>query len=209
MNAPLHRFEPAGCKTINANGHLIYYVESGAGWRYATLLEKEPETIEWIDSFEPGDTLWDIGANVGIYGVYAGARGIRTLAFEPHFANYQQLCITIALNGLQDRVTPLCLAFAESKSVSQIHLASLDIGTSMSNFGAAVDFRGQPFQSAFRQGMIGYDIDSFIADFGMETPTHMKIDVDGIELAIVKGARKTLASEKLQSVSVELIESDH
>ncbi|MBW8910745.1 MAG: FkbM family methyltransferase [Sphingomonas sp.] len=198
----------AGFKTLNANGHLIHYAEQGAGWRYDTLLDKEPETIAWIDTFQPDDSFWDVGANVGIYSIYAGARGIRTVAFEPHFANYHQFCITIAANGLQDLVTPLCLAFAEGKSIAEMNLASLDIGTSMSNFGAALDFRGQPFEPAFRQGMIGYDIDSFIADFGLDIPTHLKIDVDGIELAIVKGAQRTLASEKLQSVSIELIESD-
>lgn len=208
MNVMAKDFAAAGFKTLNANGHLIHYAEQGAGWRYDTLLDKEPETIAWIDTFQPGETFWDVGANVGIYSIYAGARGIRTVAFEPHFANYHQFCITIAANGLQDLVTPLCLAFAEGKSIAEMNLASLDIGTSMSNFGAALDFRGQPFEPAFRQGMIGYDIDSFIADFGLEIPSHLKIDVDGIELAIVRGAQRTLASGKLQSVSVELIESD-
>ena len=87
-------------------------------------------------------------------------------------------------------------------------IVGLDIGTSMSNFGEALDFRGQPFEAAFRQGMIGYDIDSFVADFGLEVPTHLKIDVDGIELPIVRGARKMLADPRLQSVSIELIETD-
>ena len=40
------------------------------GWlsilRAETLLTKEPETIEWIDSFARSETLWDIGANVGV-----------------------------------------------------------------------------------------------------------------------------------------------
>ena len=36
--------------------------------------------------------------------------------------------------------------------------------------------------------MLGYDIDAFIADFAMEVPNHNKIDVDGIELAIVDRA---------------------
>lgn len=208
MNMMTSGFGIPGFKTLNANGHLIHYSEQGAGWRYDTLLEKEPETIEWIDTFRAGETLWDIGANVGIYSIYAGVKGVRTFAFEPHFANYHQLCITVAVNGLQDLVTPLCLAFAEAKSVSAMNLASLEIGTSMSNFGAALDFRGQPFEPAFRQGMIGYDLDSFVADFGVEIPDHIKIDVDGIELAIVAGALKTLADPKLQSVSIELIDSD-
>lgn len=208
MNAPLHGFTIPGLKTIDANGHAIHFFEQGAGWRYDTLLEKEPETIEWIDGFEPGDTLWDIGANVGIYSIYAGVKGIRTYGFEPHFANYHQFCTTIALNGLQDVVTPLCLAFAEGKAIAEMNLASLDIGTSMSNFGEALDFRGNPFEPAFRQGMVGYDIDSFVTDFGMTVPTHLKIDVDGIELPIIRGARRMLADPRLQSVSIELIESD-
>lgn len=208
MNMMTSGFSAPGFKTLNANGHPIHYAENGAGWRYATLLEKEPETIEWIDTFGPGETLWDIGANVGIYSMYAGVKGIRTIAFEPHFANYHQLCVTVAINGLEDVVTPLCLAFAEKKSMAAINLASLEIGTSMSNFGDALDFRGKPFQPAFRQGMIGYDLDSFVEDFGVEIPDHIKIDVDGIELAIVAGAQKTLANPKLRSVSIELIETD-
>jgi len=208
MNAMTDGFGIPGFKTLNANGHLIHYAEHGAGWRYDTLLEKEPETIEWIDTFEPGDTVWDIGANVGIYSIYAGVKGVRCYAFEPHFANYHQLCITIAVNGLQELVTPLCLAFSDRKSIAELNLASLDVGTSMSNFGEALDFRGQPFQPAFRQGMVGYDIDSFVEDFGVEIPDHLKIDVDGIELPIVAGAGKTLANPKLKSVSIELIETD-
>ena len=208
MNMMTSGFSLPGFKTLNANGHTIHYAAHAAGWRYDTLLEKEPETIEWIDTFAPGETLWDIGANVGIYSMYAGVKGIKTFAFEPHFANYQQLCVTVAVNSLQDMVMPLCLAFAEKKSVSAIHLASLEIGTSMSNFGAALDFRGNAFEPAFRQGMIGYDIDSFVEDFGVEIPDHIKIDVDGIELAIVSGAQKTLANPKVQSVSIELIETD-
>lgn len=208
MNAPLPRFDIADVNAIEAHGHAIRYFGQGAGWRYATLLEKEPETIEWIDSFQPDDLFWDIGANVGIYSIYAAVRGIRTFAFEPHFANYGQLCATIALNEVENLVTPLCLAFANAKSVSEMNLASIDVGTSMSNFGAALDFRGNAFDPAFRQGMIGYDIDSFVVDFGMTIPNHIKIDVDGIELAIVEGARKTLSDPRVRSVSIELIDSD-
>lgn len=193
---------------VDINGHSIKYAKHAAGWRYMTLAEKEPETIEWIDTFKPGDFFWDIGANVGIYSIYAGMRDIHTLAFEPHFANYQQLCISTGLNELQDTITPLCVAFSNAKSIGAIHLASTEVGTSMSSFGQALDFRGRPYQASFRQGMMAYDIDSFIEDFKVAIPTHIKIDVDGLELSIIQGARKTLANPKLQSVSVELIETD-
>ena len=38
--------------SIIVNNSEIFYTESAAGWRYKTLAEKEPETIEWIDTFK-------------------------------------------------------------------------------------------------------------------------------------------------------------
>jgi FkbM family methyltransferase len=196
-------------KSRQVHHHTIRYLAQGSGWRFDTLLEKEPETIAWIDGFKSGETLWDIGANVGIYSIYAALRGIKVIAFEPHFANYFQLCVNIMLNNLQDRVMPMCLAFADKKAVDTINLASIDFGTSMSSFGSDLDFRGQAYQPVFRQGMVGYDIDSFIKDFKVAVPDHLKIDVDGIEMAIVQGATQTLMDPAVKSVSIELIESDH
>src|SRR5262245_15783933 len=40
-------------------------------WRAETLLTKEPATIRWIDRFAPRDIFWDVGANTGIYSLYA------------------------------------------------------------------------------------------------------------------------------------------
>lgn len=186
----------------------IFYARQGSGWRYETLMTKEPETIEWIDGFAPGETLWDIGANVGIYSLYAAKRGARVLAFEPHFANYFQLCANIMLNGLEDRVTAFCLAFADARRASTINLANVSFGHSMSSFDSDLDFRGKPYEVAFRQGMIGCDIDSFVRAFGASAPDHVKIDVDGIELDIVRGGQATFATPSLKSVSIELIETD-
>jgi len=186
----------------------IFYADQGSGWRFETLMTKEPETIEWIDGFAPGETLWDIGANVGIYSLYAARRGCRVLAFEPHFANYFQLCANIALNGLQDRVVAYCLAFAGAKRLSTINLASLQFGHSMSSFDSNLDFRGNPYEAAFRQGMVGYDMDSFAREFEQSPPDHIKIDVDGIELDIVRGGPTLLADPQVKSMSVELVDSD-
>ena len=40
-------------------------------YRATTFSEKEPETLEWIDSLEKESVLWDVGANVGLYSIYA------------------------------------------------------------------------------------------------------------------------------------------
>ena len=42
-------------------------------WRVDTFFSKEPETLEWIDSFKNTNKIifWDIGSNIGLYSIYA------------------------------------------------------------------------------------------------------------------------------------------
>lgn len=53
------------------------------------LAQFEPETLRWIDSvLKPGEVVWDIGANVGLYTSYFGkVEGAMVYAFEPSAVN--------------------------------------------------------------------------------------------------------------------------
>ena len=42
--------------------------------RADSFATKEPETLDWIDGLPGGCTLWDVGANVGLYSVYAAKK---------------------------------------------------------------------------------------------------------------------------------------
>src|SRR3954470_2124130 len=55
-------------RQVTSNGHTYSFVcpNRTVSWRVTTFLTKEPETIEWIDTFTPGDVLFDIGANIGL-----------------------------------------------------------------------------------------------------------------------------------------------
>ena len=98
-------------------------------WRVDSLFTKEPCTLEWIAGFGAADVLVDVGANVGMYTVWAAkTRGVRVFAFEPESQNYGLLNRNLMLNGLGEQVKAYCLALSDSAGFSELHLASLDAG---------------------------------------------------------------------------------
>jgi FkbM family methyltransferase len=173
-------------------------------YRARTLLTKEPETINWINEFEKREVLWDIGANVGIYSLYAALRDVSVQAFEPAPGNYYLLSKNVELNGMGERISSYCVAFNDNTRLDSFYMSNTDLGGSMSSFGEATDWRGQTYVAKFKQAMIGFTVDEFVERFAPPFPHHIKIDVDGIEKKIIRGARLTLADKRLKSVLVEL-----
>jgi FkbM family methyltransferase len=171
-------------------------------WRAQTLLDKEPATIRWIDSFEAGDVLWDIGANMGIYSLYAGVvKGSEVLAFEPAAFNHALLCDNVRLNGLEERVAAYSLAFSDRSELGTLTVADDEPGAAVASVGDAPAGR-------LKQAALVYAIDDFIAWFAPTFPTHIKIDVDGLETEILEGSRHTLSDPRLKSLLVEVDERD-
>ena len=73
------------------------------------FLQWEPETLAWIDEHvTPGACLWDIGAHIGSFSLYAGAKLAKTggevISFEPSAATYSVLNENIRINGLSKTV---------------------------------------------------------------------------------------------------------
>ena len=46
-------------------------------WRARTYLTKEPETINWIDGFKKNEVFFDVGANIGLYSIYAAKKNCK------------------------------------------------------------------------------------------------------------------------------------
>lgn len=183
----------------------FYCLDALPLWRAETLLTKEPETIEWIDAIDEGDVLFDIGANVGVYTLYAAInRKVRVLAFEPLAANYFLINRNIEENNLSDVATAYCLALNDQDMISSMHVQNTGFGSAISSFNTPVNHNGESYSAKYLQGMVGMSLDSFIEKFDPPFPNHIKVDVDGIEDKIIKGAAKTLADSRLKSLSIEL-----
>jgi FkbM family methyltransferase len=173
-------------------------------WRVDSLFEKEPITIQWIADFAPDDVLVDVGANVGMYTIWAAkTRGVKVFAFEPEAQNYSLLNRNIVVNELDGRVKAYCLALSDQAGLSELHLSELKAGGSCHSLGEQVDFRHQPMKPAFSQGSVSARLDDLVASGAVLPPTHIKIDVDGFEPKVIAGARGVLADKGLRSLLVE------
>ncbi|BAS00149.1 putative protein [Blastochloris viridis] len=165
---------------------------------------REPDTVNWLNSIPDGAVLWDIGANVGVFTLYAAvARGAEVIAFEPSAANYYLLNRNIELNALDGRVRALCLAVARHPGIDTLNMITTDFGGALSAFGTTTDSFGAEFQPAFRQGMVSFSLDD-LAKSQLPFPSHIKIDVDGIEKDIVEGGPAFFRDPRLRSAIIEL-----
>jgi FkbM family methyltransferase len=179
--------------------------------RARSALSKETDTIDWIERFASTDVFWDIGANIGVFSLYAAVRrGVSVLAFEPSAGNYMVLCRNIQINALNNRIVPYCIAIAGGTMLGVLNLSSHEMGAAVHQFGLHGEtsryWNGGTGGGA--QGTIGYTVDDFIRQFRPPFPAHLKIDVDGLEWPILKGARQTLLDPRLRSIMAELSVSD-
>lgn len=169
------------------------------------LAGREPETIEWIDAFEPPCTFWDVGANIGTFALYAALRpGIEALAFEPAAASFAALCRNIEANGQDERVRAFAVALSGETRLGSLNMAATNAGNSFNLFESTENCFGNPIDVTFRQACIGFSIDEFRRLFSLPPPNYLKIDVDGTEAEILDGAAATLRDPALRSLLIEL-----
>jgi len=186
-------------------------------WRAQTFHTEEPETVRWLNSIGRDDVYWDIGANVGLYAIYvAKFRGCRVVAFEPEAQNYALLVENLVLNAVDsDRMLAGSLALGDRVGLGTLQVRYLTKGgaynlfrsTSLPEAEAPASYRAASDHvegTGYRQLACGSTIDDLVFNQGLPSPTHIKIDVDGNEPAIIAGCRELLKSARLRSLLVEI-----
>src|SRR5262245_55018226 len=173
-----------------------------SGGRAMTVLTKQPATIEWIDSFQPGSVFWDIGASVGVFSVYAAlATDTRVVAFEPAAVNYYLLSANCEANKLQDRVDCLLVGVGRQRSIARLEVSQFRPARSFSFRGK----RHQPYES--RQAAVVLSIDELVEEYGVPCPNYIKIDAPGASEDIIAGATRTFRRPEVRQIHLELRDS--
>jgi len=174
-------------------------------YRVSSFETKEPETVKWISGFSEDDVFVDIGANMGLYTIFASvfARA-RVFSFEPESQNYALLNRNIQLNKVADRVVAWCCALSNERKFDRLYMAQTHAAGSGHEFGAEVTPELKPARALFAQGSMSITLDDLVKEGAVPQPRHVKIDVDGFEHLVVAGALNTFENRYLSSVLIEI-----
>jgi FkbM family methyltransferase len=148
---------------------------------------------------QPGATFVDVGANIGLYTVpaarHVGPEG-RVIAIEAHPRTFEFLCRNVALNALDNVVTIQRAVGDSAGSVTMVYREA-DAGSS---FVAADPIGGVevPVET----------LDAILARASVATIDYLKIDVEGYELPVLRGARGIIAASPGIVVQVEHAEAN-
>ena len=138
-----------------------------------------------------GSTFIDVGANIGLYSLIATKSFSHVYSFEPSNFTYEILTRNIQINASQSIV-------AVNSALSDVSSESVLYVNPLNNGGASLAEFSQLTISRFSEyewGKINVrlePLDSFVQALSIKNVDLIKIDVEGHERPVVRGARKTI-----------------
>jgi FkbM family methyltransferase len=204
--------EPEATKVIQTEvrGIMLRLVGYTRALELCARMNREIEVLDFIDGIKEGETFYDLGACEGRFALYAALRHVQVYAFEPEEMNFRALQQNIELNEerASHRLTPFRYAVGASNHTTTIKIAQPWAGGHqkvLSDVSGRVDLA---FNFSAEQEVQVVSLDDFMARNHLPQADHMKIDVDGSELAFIKGATHTLSHPQLRRIIFELHQED-
>ena len=173
------------------NLRIILHPHNGLSGVLATSGFYEPHELMVLKKLlQPGDTFIDCGANIGLYSLYAaslvGNTG-KVLAFEPSVREMRRLVENISLNSLTN-ITCFSCALSDHQGPAQFSIAQVTGENTL-----AETFSYTNTALAERVTVSCQLLDNIIQEQSITQIKLIKIDVEGAELHVLRGAEKLIA----------------
>jgi FkbM family methyltransferase len=133
------------------------------------------------------DLLLDVGANVGVYGLLAAkSTGCQVIACEPAPDTFRTLSDNVRLNRLDDRIELHHAAVGDTEGTLTLSEGQHGLNHVVQGSGTTVP---------------QHRLDDIIGD---RAPRALKLDVEGYEMHVLRGAARILADPAFKVVMVEI-----
>jgi len=170
-------------------------------WRFDS---EKGELTDLLGEIEDGDVFFDVGANTGLYTLFAAKRcsTAAVVAFEPYPPNVHLLKRDIKRNGLEN-VSVRSEALSDSAgTVEFAQPEQEDVGYGSGSIDAGSGNSDSTVEVAANSG------DELILNDEIPTPNVIKIDVEGAEPLVVEGMKNALSSPDCRLIYCEIHRSD-
>jgi len=158
----------------------------------------------FIDNNLSTETIfWDIGACVGNFSIYAGAKSGKVYAFEPDGLTYSSLITNIYESNLLN-ITAYPIALGAYNKISDFNMQEFKIANAYNTADTTLGQTGKEFIPEYTQNVCMFTAKKLITEFNFEIPTSIKLDVDGNEIEVLKGFGDILSNEIIKSIFIEL-----
>ncbi len=144
-----------------------------------------------VAHLKQGDLFVDVGANIGFFSLLAASRGAEVIAFEPQTRCCTELYTNAKINGLQIDLRSIGLHSASG-------IVKLYIGSAGNLGSASLLSRGDELETV--------RVDTLDNQLSGRVPSLIKIDVEGAEIEVVRGARRVLSAPSGPPVIIEISE---
>jgi FkbM family methyltransferase len=149
----------------------------------------------------PGDVVADIGANLGLYSRFVASwtRAARVLAFEPWLENSVFLQSNVNLGGAEAKVDILTCALADVEGQAEFQIDDVQSASGSLDKvrgGAASEGRANLHLPPRKAQVDCRTLDGLIEAGRIPAPDVLKIDVEGAEALVLRGAARLLAERR-------------
>jgi FkbM family methyltransferase len=166
----------------------------------AWLGKPRPQSYEeqiYVSLIRRGDVCFDVGANNGdvslLLARLAGYSG-SVVAFEPVWPMYAQMCRHLQRDiHLKAPIIPLPIGLADTDRDATIQVPDGNFG--FGSMSSAIEWKSALSSTMAETKIASYEVrlqsmDSFLAASSLPKPVFMKIDVEGAELLVLRGANE-------------------
>jgi FkbM family methyltransferase len=163
------------------SGELGSYVDVFVNKHYEDYAQDEARAV-----------ILDIGANIGLFSIKEAQCNsqARIFAFEPNSCAFSRLVRNLALNGIENVLAINCAVYSKSGRLALKAGAATVLGK----------VEEPPKGGTGGSTVPAVTVDEFCAESRIEAVTCMKIDVEGAEVEVLRGAQSTLQGTKYVAV---------